>query len=32
MFVPQEKLNQCTFTLYDYLKLHAKGNGKNPIS
>ena len=28
MFVPQEKLNQCTFTLYDYLKLHAKGNGE----
>lgn len=28
MFVPQEKLYQCTFTLYDYLKLHAKGNGE----
>lgn len=28
MFVPQEKLNQCTLTLYDYLKLHAKGNGE----
>ena len=30
MFVPQDKVKQCSLTLYDYLKLHAKANGGKP--
>ncbi|MGN0813788.1 MAG: class I adenylate-forming enzyme family protein [Candidatus Coproplasma sp.] len=28
MSVPQEKIKQCSLTLYDYLKIHARENGE----